>query len=49
MITNSMVDPLRYKSLYPMIMFDVSKQFEHLESGVTDITLQCRFKSNPGA
>ena len=42
-----MVDPLRYKSLYP-IMFNVSKQSEGLKSGGTDITLQCRFEFNPG-
>ena len=49
MVTNTMVDPLIYKSLFPIIMFDVSKQSERLKSGVTDITLQCRFKANPAA
>ena len=49
MVTNTMVDPLIYKSLFPIIRFDVFKQSERLKSGVTDITLQCRFKANPAA
>ena len=47
MITSTSVDPLTYKSLFPIIVFDVSKQSERLKNGVTDITLQCRFSSNP--
>ena len=49
MITSTSVDPIAYKDLYPIIMFDVSKQSERLKSGVTDITLQCRFSENPAA
>ena len=49
MVASTSVDPLSYKSLYPIIMFDVSKQSERLKSGVTDITLQCRFKENVAA
>ena len=49
MITGTSIDPIAYKKLYPIILFDVSKQSERLKSGVTDITLQCRFKSNPAA
>ena len=49
MVTTSMVDPILYKSLFPIIFFDVSRQSERLKSGVTDITLQCRFKNNPPA
>ena len=40
------VDPLSYKSLFPIVLFDVSKQSDRLKSGVTDITLHCRFKAN---
>ena len=39
MITISMVNLLPYKSLLPIMMFDVSKQSDRLKSGVTDITL----------
>ena len=49
MITGTSVDPITYKKLYPIILFDVSKQSERLKSGVTDITLQCHFKANPTA
>ena len=45
MIVSSAVDPLLYKSIYPILMFDVSKQSERLKSGITDITLHCRFKA----
>ena len=46
MITNTMVDPLCYQALFPIVMFDVSRQSERLKSGVTDVTLQCKFKQN---
>ena len=49
MITTSMVDPLLYKSLFPIVFFDVSRQSERLKSGVTDITLECKFKTTPAA
>ena len=47
MITCTSIDPTMYKSLYPILYFDVSKQSERLKSGVTDITVQCTFKNNP--
>ena len=49
MISSTVVDPITYKSLYPIVMFDVSKQSERLKTGVTDITLQCQFSKNPDA
>ena len=45
-ISSTCVGPLDYKKQYPIICFDVSKQSERLKSGVTDITLQCRFEDN---
>ena len=47
-ISSTFVGPMEYKDLYPIICFDVSKQSERLSSGVTDITLHCRFKAAPG-
>lgn len=47
MVACTSVDPLTYKSLYPIFFFDVSRQSERLKSGVTDITLHCQFKENP--
>ena len=49
LVTNTMVDPLTYKSLYPIVMFDVSRQSERLKSQVTDITLRINFSANPTA
>ena len=48
-ISSTCVDPISYKKLYPILCFDVSKQSERLKSGVTDITLQCRFANNVAA
>ena len=33
-----------YKSLFPILYFDVSNQDERLKNGVTDITIECHFK-----
>ena len=46
-ITSTPVGPLDFKDKYPIFCFDVSKQSERLKSGVTDITLECRFSGNP--
>ena len=46
-ITTSVVGPLQFKDKYPIYCFDVSRQSERLKSGVTDITLECRFDGNP--
>ncbi len=45
-ISPTCVGPIDYKTRYPIFCFDVSKQSERLKSGVTDITLQCRFEEN---
>ena len=42
-ISSTSVGPLEFKKRYPIFCFDVSKQSERLKSGVTDITLQCKF------
>ena len=49
LISPTCVGPLDYKKIYPILCFDVSKQSERLKSGVTDITLQCRFGANVAA
>ena len=46
-ISPTFVGPAEYKTLYPIVCFDVSKQSERLKSGVTDITLQCKFAAVP--
>ena len=45
-ISSTGVGPMEYKTMYPIFCFDVSKQSERLKSGVTDITLHCRFGAN---
>ena len=47
MITSTSVDAITYKSLFPIMMFDVSKQSEKLKSTVTDITIDIKLKENP--
>ena len=49
MITSTCVDAMTYKSLFPIIMFDVSKQSKKLKSAVTDITLDIQFSASPAA
>ena len=46
MIASTVVDPITYKALFPIIMFDVSRQSDRLKTGVTDITLKCTFSEN---
>ena len=46
LISPTCVGPLDYKEKFPIFCFDVSKQSERLKSGVTDITLRCRFDVN---
>ena len=46
MIASTVIDPITYKALFPIIMFDVSRQSDRLKTGVTDITLKCTFSEN---
>lgn len=48
-VTSTAVDPIAYKHLFPIIVYDVSKQSERIKQAVVDITIQCYFKSNVGA
>ncbi len=49
LVTTTAVGPLEYKSLFPILVFDVSKQSERLKTGVTDITINCNFKETQAA
>ena len=44
-ISSTFVDPLKYKNLYPIYCFDVTRQSERLKTSVTDICLSCVFKT----
>ena len=45
-VSSVYVGPLDFKNQYPIFVFDVSKQSERLKTGVTDVTLKCRFSRN---
>ena len=43
LVSNIAVDPITYKELFPIFVFDVSKQSERLQGGVVDITVEMSF------
>ena len=45
-VTQTSVDPVAFKHLYPLIVFDVSRQSERISSAIVDITIQCDFHAN---
>ena len=46
LVSNPNMKPLSYKSLYPIFVFDVSKQSERLKTQVTDIQVKASFGAN---
>ena len=46
LITQSNITLSHYKTLYPLFMFDVSKQKEKLKSSVVDIQIKANFTEN---
>ena len=44
-ISSTSVGPVRYRDLYPIYCFDVTRQSERLKTSVTDICLSCVFKA----
>ena len=46
LISNSNINPADYKTLFPLFVFDVSKQSERLKNGITDITINAWFSEN---
>ena len=43
LLAGSAVNPITFKSLYPIHVFDVSKQSERLTEGVVDLTVRMEF------
>ena len=43
LVSSANVDPVSYKELFPIFVFDVSKQSERLQQGVVDITVEMMF------
>ena len=46
LISNSNINPVDYKTLFPLFVFDVSKQSERLKNSITDITIKAQFSVN---
>ena len=45
LITQCNITPVDFKDLYPIMVFDVSKQSERLKSGVVDIQIKAIFNN----
>ena len=45
----SNIDPADYKSLFPLFIFNVSKQSERMKGGITDLTVKMEFGANVAA
>ena len=49
LISNPNITPADYKTMYPLFLFDVSKQSEKLKYSTTDIQIKMDFKNNAPA
>jgi len=49
LISSPNITPADYKELFPMFVFDVSKQSEKLKNSVTDIQIKALFSANVAA
>ena len=49
LVSNSAIDPISYKNIFPLFVFDVTKQSEKLKTSVSDIHIKANFRGNPGA
>ena len=45
-MSNTTINPPDYKDLFPLFVFDVSKQSERLKLGVVDISVIMTFEKN---
>ena len=48
LVSNSGINPINYKKLFPLFVFDVTKQSEKLKTSVCDIHIKASFGDNPG-
>ena len=49
LVSSPNITPSDYKSLYPLFLFDVSKQSEKLKYSTTDIQIKMYFSANVDA
>ena len=47
LISNPGINPTEFKDLYPLYVFDVTKQSEKLKTSVSDIHIKAFFGANP--
>ena len=47
LVSNSGIDPENYKDLFPLYVFDVTKQSEKLKTSVSDIHIKTSFNADP--
>ena len=48
LVSNRGINPQEYKTIYPLFVFDVTKQSEKLKTSVSDIHIKASFGNNPG-
>ena len=48
LVSSSGINPINYKKLFPLFVFDVTKQSEKLKTSVSDIHIKASFGNNPG-
>ena len=48
LLSNPGINPSNYKNLFPLYVFDVTKQSEKLKTSVSDIHIKANFNVNPG-
>ena len=49
LVSSPNITPADYKTLYPLFLFDVSKQSEKLKYSTTDIQIKMHFSANVAA
>ena len=49
LVSGGAITPLAYKDLFPLFVFNVSKQSERINQGVVDVTVKMQFSQNIGA
>ena len=49
LVSSPNINPSDYRNLYPLFLFDVSKQSEKLKYSTTDIQVKMHFEANPPA
>ena len=48
LISNCGINPVEFKKIYPLYVFDVTKQSEKLKTSVSDIHIKAFFDADPG-